>query len=108
MFSLDLGGPATAQNEAFGSFLDSIKSGLAAVVPSNTIVGKWANGNTSGAIQSATSWGSSLISHSSKPPTTAPVLPNQPSSGFSLGSPTGLLLVGGLGVAALLLLKKRR
>ena len=98
----------------YAGLFDSIKSGLAAVVPTNTIVGKWASGDTSGAAAAAGKLAGQMIN----PPkatgaTIAPVRLNpQPASGFSafMSSPNMPLYLGGavLAIGAAIYLGKRR
>lgn len=99
-------------NESFGGFLDSIKTGLAAVVPGHTIVGKWASGDTAGATADAAKFaagsltggksGTGLKASGTDPSTFA-----QPKT--DEGSPILMYVaLAGLGLGAFMLLRKRK
>jgi hypothetical protein len=95
-------------NESFGGWLDSVKSGLAAVVPGHTIVGKWAKGDTAGAAADATK----ALTGGGKAGTGLRTNPMDPSFVQPKEDDTGTILMyvalAGLGLGAFMLLRKRK
>lgn len=99
------------RGDNYAGILDSLKSAAAAVLPSHTIVGKWAAGDTAGAAAGLRAEVSNIV----KPPQAQPVQITPQTltaaaggGGFMGMSPTALAVAGLALVGLILVVKKRR
>jgi hypothetical protein len=87
MFSWSPQEVARAQG-AYGGWLDAVKDVIGSVVPSKTIVGKWAAGDNAGAAQAA----GNFIAQTVKP-----AAPKPPAMNVSAQYRSGMISVPGIG-----------
>lgn len=89
-----------AQRSHFGGIFDSIKAGLAQVVPAHTIVGKWAAGDTAGAAAAAGNLAIKELTPKARSAGAGGPIGLQPTSEPAMADNTMLYI--GLGAAALI------